>query len=253
VTSGMTPAEATAAPRALTYPQWMAAAAQEHRRLLRVLRGLDAEQWQAPTDCDGWEVRDIVAHLAGGAASTASLREQARLAWHARRLGRQGDLIDRMNEVQVEERRSLTPAALLSDLEAAAKRGLAARRRIPAPVRAIPVPFGPPLGTRPLGHLMGRIYTRDAWMHRVDLTRATGTALELTGEHDGAIIEDVVAEWAAAHGADYDLRLTGPAGGRWSRGTRAAAGRVDMDAVEFARALSGRAAGEDLLARRVPF
>jgi hypothetical protein len=100
---------------------------------------------------------------------------------------------------------------------------------------------------------MGRIYTRDAWMHRVDLARATGAELELTGEHDGALIEDLVAEWAAAHGAAFALELGGLAGGRWSRGSVGAADTIRLDAVEFARTLSGRVPGEGLLARRVPF
>jgi uncharacterized protein (TIGR03083 family) len=240
------------APQALGYSRWMVAAEEEYDRLLRLLGGLSAEQWTAPTDCDGWAVRDVVAHLAGAAASTGSLREFFRLARVARRLGREGDLVDRMNQVQVDERMSMPPAALIGDLEVNSRRGLAARRRIPGPVRAVRIPFGPPLGTRPLGYLMGRIYTRDAWMHRVDLARATGAALELTGEHDGAIVEDVVAEWATAHGRDYDVRLDGPAGGRWTKGSSSDA-VVRMDAVDFARTLSGRVAGEGLLKQPVPF
>jgi uncharacterized protein (TIGR03083 family) len=230
----------------------MVAAEEEYDRLLRLLGGLGAERWTAPTDCDGWAVRDVVAHLAGAAASTGSLRELIRLARAARRIGREGDFVDRMNQVQVDERASMPPAALIGDLEVNARRGLAARRRIPAPVQAVRIPFGPPLGTRPLGYLMGRIYTRDAWMHRVDLARATGATLELTGEHDGAIVEDVVAEWAAAHGRDFDVRLDGPAGGRWTKGTAPDA-LVRMDAVDFARTLSGRVAGEGLLEQPVPF
>jgi len=38
----------------------------------------------------------------------------------------------------------------------------------------------------PMGYLTDAILTRDAWMHRVDLTRATGHPLELTADHDGA-------------------------------------------------------------------
>ena len=261
-------------PASLGYREWMTAAAEEYERLLRLLRGLDGGQWRAPTDCAGWEVRDVVAHLAGAAAATASPRELVRQALHARRLGRHGDLVDRMNEIQIRERRALTPAELVDDLAAAAPRGLRARRRVPAPVLALPLPFGPPLGTRPLGYLMGRIYTRDAWMHRIDLARATGAPLELTAERDGAVVEDVVAEWAAVHGAGYELRLTGPAGGLWSRGTAGCggsagpagpghpagpaglghpAGALEVDAIEFARALSGRVTGEGLLSHRVPF
>jgi hypothetical protein len=99
---------------------------------------------------------------------------------------------------------------------------------------------------------MGRIYTRDAWMHRIDLARATGAPLELTAKHDGAIVEDIVAEWALAHGAAYDLTLTGVAGGTW-RSEQTPQTRLRMDAVEFARTMSGRAAGDGLLAHSVPF
>jgi uncharacterized protein (TIGR03083 family) len=231
----------------------MVAAAEEYDRLLRLLRGLDAEQWQAPTDCHGWAVRDIAAHLVGAAACTASLHEQVRQARLARRLGRVGDLVDRMNQVQVDERRSLTPAALVEELATGSARGLAARRRLPALVQAVPLPFGPPLGTRPLGYLMGRIYTRDAWMHRIDLARATGAPLELTHAHDGAIVADMLAEWSRTHAADFDVVLSGPAGGQWSRGAGGTSDAIRMDAVEFARTLSGRAPGAGLLARRVPF
>jgi uncharacterized protein (TIGR03083 family) len=242
------------APRPLAYTEWMAAAGEEYGRILGLLRDLPEECWDRATDCAGWAVRDVVAHLAGAAASTASPRELVRQAWLGRRSGRRGDLVDRMNEVQVSERRSLTPGALRDDLAAAARRGLATRGRIPAPVRAVRLPFGPPLGIRPLGYLTGRIYTRDAWMHRIDLTRATGASLELSPDHDGAIVEDVVTEWAAAHGRAYDLRLTGPAGGCWrggGGGERAAV--VEIDAVEFARTVSGREVGVGLLSWHVPF
>ena len=38
------------------------------------------------------------------------------------------------------------------------------------------------------------ILTRDTWMHRVDISRATGRDLVLTAEHDGRIVADVVDE-----------------------------------------------------------
>jgi uncharacterized protein (TIGR03083 family) len=160
-------------------------------------------------------------------------------------------LVDRVNDVQVAERRDRSPAALRAELRAASTRGVAMRRRVPAWLRSLPVPFGPPLGTRPLGYLLGRIYTRDAWMHRVDITRATGVPMVLTADHDGRLVEDVVAEWACAHGRPFDLRLSGRAGGRWTRGERAET--VELDAVEFARIVSGRSVGAGLLAHPVPF
>jgi hypothetical protein len=103
---------------------------------------------------------------------------------------------------------------------------------------------------RSVGYLMGCIYTRDAWMHRVDIARAAGAPLELTADHDGRIVADVVAEWARAHRQPYRLVLTGPAGGTFGGGDGQ---QLELDAIEFCRGVSGRAPGEGLLATPVPF
>jgi len=235
----------------MRHADWMRAAAEEYRRLLALLRDLDDVQWRVPTDCDGWDVHAMVSHLVGAAASNASLREFGRQSRLGRRARPEDDLIDGINEVQVGERADRTPAELIAELEELAPRAVRARTRIPAPLRALPVPFGPPLGTKPLGYLMDRIYTRDAWLHRVDLSRATDRHLQLTADHDGRIIADVVAEWAKLHGQPFELALTGPAGGRWRQGQGGAA--LEVDAVEFCRILSGRADGDGLLTTRVEF
>ncbi len=71
-----------------------------------------------------------------------------------------------------------------------------------------------------MGYLLDVILTRDPWMHRVDIARATGRDLVLTPEHDGRIVADVVAEWARRHGQPFTLTLTGPAGGDLRRRRR---------------------------------
>jgi hypothetical protein len=101
------------------------------------------------------------------------------------------------------------------------------------------------------GYLIDVVFTRDLWMHRVDLCRATGQPMVLTPEHDGRIIADVVADWARRHGQRFVLRLEGPAGGSFSAGRN---GReIRLDAVEFCRALSGRGSADGLLTTLVPF
>ena len=232
----------------LTHQDWMSAAMLEYRRLLEMFDGLTADDWQRPTDCDEWDVRQILAHLVGGAESTASLRE----LWRLQRLGRAyRPGVDGMNDVEVAERAETTPAQLLIELADAAERGVRARRRIPGAIRVIRAPFGPPLGVRSVGYLMDRIYTRDAWMHRIDVSMATSRPLLLTADHDGRIVDDIVREWAHDHGEQYHLTLTGPAGGEWSSG--ADAEPTTLDAILFARMMAGRVAGEGLLNRQVPF
>ena len=89
-----------------------------------------------------------------------------------------------------------------------------------------------------LGYVTDVILTRDPWMHRLDLARATGQDPVLTADHDGVIVADVVAEWARRHGQPYRLQLTGPAGGSWSSG--AGGDQIVMDAADFCRVVSGR-------------
>jgi uncharacterized protein (TIGR03083 family) len=235
----------------MAHADWMTAAEEAYRRLDSLLAELSDEDWRRPTDCSKWTVHDVVAHLAGAAESTARLPELVRQARRGRRLRDGGPLVDGINAVQVAERADATPEELRRELADAAARGVRARRRLPGALRAVRLPFGPPVGTKSLGYLMGRIYTRDAWMHRVDIARATGRPLLLTADHDGRLVDDVVVEWAESHGRPFRLMLTGPAGGAWSQGSGGE--ELKLDAVEFCRIMSGRAEGTGLLAHTVPF
>jgi hypothetical protein len=87
-------------------------------------------------------------------------------------------------------------------------------------------------------------------MHRIDIARAASIPAELTPEHDGRIVADVVAEWSRRHQQPVTLTLTGPAGGNFRAGTGGEARTVD--AVEFVRILSGRAQGAGILRHKLP-
>jgi hypothetical protein len=102
------------------------------------------------------------------------------------------------------------------------------------------------------GYLVDTIFTRDTWMHRLDLCRATGREMVLTADHDGRLVADVVAEWARRHGHRFSLILNGPAGGRWTR-DRGETEPIEMDALDFCWTLAGRGSGAGLLETPVPF
>lgn len=241
----------------LSHREWMRAADEEYVRLLALLDALEPADWKAPTDCTGWDVRSMVAHLAGAAQAMASMRETRRQLREGRALLPDADSVDGMNAVQVNDRADHAPAQLRDELRAVAPRAVRSRTRIPRPIRALPIRFGPPLGTQRLSYLSDAIYTRDAWLHRIDICRATGHDLRLTADHDGRIVDDVVHEWAALHGEPFVLRLTGDAGGSWRSSHDAGGGdeveRIELDAIEFCRILSGRGLGAGLLATRVNF
>lgn len=237
----------------LTHDEAMALAEVEYRRFLTLVRGLGADDWTKPTDCTLWDVRAMVGHNLGNIEAAASLVETARQQVKAARRAKREGLspLDAMTAVQVDERAALPVDELVERLAAAIPRAVAGRRRMPAVVRTkvrLDLSEG---RKRPLGDLIDRVYTRDVLMHRIDLHRATGAELVLTAAHDGRIVADVVAEWAANHGRPFDLTVGGVAGGRYVHGAGGAV--LELDAVDFCRILAGRAPGQGLLATPVLF
>lgn len=230
----------TTEPRSkLTHHEWMGIAAEEYRRLTALLETLTATQWEAATDCDGWTVRDIVAHLTGAAEATARIREQLRQQRLGRKRKGDGVQLDAVNELQIEERSGLSTSELLEQFTGATARGLRARGRTPAPVRALRIPFPPPVGWASLGYLTDIVYTRDAWMHRVDICRAIGTPVAFTDDHDALLIADAARAWQHVSGAQGCV-LTTPSGETLPIGSDLPAAAPTYDAIDFARALSGR-------------
>lgn len=211
----------------------------EYERLFELLDTLSDEQWQAPTVCDDWNVHQMVAHLLGAAEGNASIRTSFQQLRRGRRWAKRHGRpeIDGINAIQVNEREHLSSAELVRRLREIAPKAIRGRR-IPRPMRAIPIE-NPAGGTMSMGHLMDRVYTRDQWMHRLDIGTAIGAGPLITADHDRRIIEDVVAEWATLHPGPWTLELTGPAGGIYVSGDGGPTHR--FDAVEYALIVSGRA------------
>lgn len=233
----------------------------EYRRVTEAAEGLRPEDWTRGTDCPEWDVRQLVAHVVGMAEAASSPLVMVRQIRAARARQHDGQpLVDAQTAIQVEQRRSSGPEDLLAELRRVGPRAAKGRRRTPRFVRRRRLPEPQLVNSVPetwsMGYLNDVILTRDPWMHRLDLARATGQAPVLTAEHDGVIVADVVAEWALRHGRPYRLVLTGPAGGTWSSG--AGGEEAVMDTVDFCRLVSGRPGPDGgrssgLLATQVPF
>ena len=236
-------------------PQAMQLAATEYDRYTDQLRALSIDEWSLPTECKPWDVRAMVAHSLGMAEMSASVVETARQMRAASKRQGDGEQIDALTAVQVDKHVHREPAELVRRFAEVGPRATRGRRRTPAFARKRNMPGDQLIGGRRerwrLGFLVDVCYTRDVWMHRVDIARATGRELVLTPEHDGVLIADIAREWAERHGQPCTLTLTGPAGGSWRWGEGGSS--YSLDAVEFARILSGRAEGDGLLATPVPF
>ena len=237
----------------LGHTEAMGLAETEFARMVEQLGSLSAEDWRQPTVCELWDVRALASHVLGMAEAQASLRQ---FAHDFRAAGRRsgGKMIDAMTATQVAERASMTPGAIVSRLASVAPKAVKARRRTPALVRhVVRMTQDPPFDAERwrFGFLVDKIFTRDTWMHRLDISRATGKTMVLTAPHDGRLIDDVVAEWGHRHGQAFSLTLTGPAGGQWRVGDQGE--QLELDALDFCLTVGSRQPGAGLLATEVPF
>jgi uncharacterized protein (TIGR03083 family) len=242
----------------LTHQEAMRLQAQELDRTLTLLRSLDEQAWTTRTECPAWDIRAMYQHVLGACEAGASMRENVHQLRVARKDRKRdgGPLEAALSGLQVRERADLSGAQILERLAAIAPKTVRGRGRTPGVVRnhAKLEIDGPVFETWKLGYLIDTIYLRDLWMHRVDAAHALGRPLELSAEHDGRIVADVVAEWARRHGQPFVLELTGPAGATFTHGADTpGAEHLAIDAVEFCRTLAGRAPATGLLTTVVPF
>lgn len=231
-------------------------AKEAYARFARALTEVEDGQWGDPTDCSEWTVRDLAGHMLGAMRSAASFREFVRQQIEvARRVRRDGiQAVDHMTALQIELTADLDPDELVAETAALVDEAARGRRRIPGPLRrwaSFPVVMGDISERWTLGYLVDVILTRDTFMHRIDLARATGAELGVDHDHEGRVVADVVAEWARRHGRPFTLHLSGPAGGTFQ--ANGGDDPIREDALQFCRIVSGRARGEGLLSSPVPF
>lgn len=230
-------------------------AATEYVRQADQLRSLDDDDWTKPTVCELWDVRAMAGHNLGMMSDFSSFKRLMGRMFAARKATKASGvkMIDAMTAGQVADTAELSNDELVSRVDEMGPR--AARWRSKAPWLFRKMPMKEQVGGKPetwrMGYLLHVILTRDPWMHRADIAVATGRHLVLTPEHDGRIVADVVAEWARRHGQPFSLTLGGPAGGDFVAGEGGE--RIEIDAVEFCRVLSGRGSRSGLLAQEVPF
>ncbi|MBA2624847.1 MAG: maleylpyruvate isomerase N-terminal domain-containing protein, partial [Acidimicrobiia bacterium] len=88
-------------------------AATENERVLGLLRSLDDGEWARPTDCPGWDVRALSAHVLGGMEGFTSARQLVHTMRAGRKAAGDGPMIDGITAAQVQERAGLSRAEVL--------------------------------------------------------------------------------------------------------------------------------------------
>ena len=225
----------------------------EFEKFAALAASLSPEERTTETDCVGWDVRKMVLHVLGSADAQASPLVFLHQLRRGLPLNKQIDShhwVDGLNELQIRERANLADAEVIAQLQAIGAKAIKGRFGTPLPLRYTPVPFGPPIGWKPVNYLLEVGFTRDVWAHRIDIHAVIGRPMELDPAHDGRLVADIVGEWAELHGQPFALHLTGTAGGTFSQGDGGE--HVEMDALDFIRTLCGRLPGAGVIRHPLP-
>ncbi len=204
-----------------------------------VLDDLDEETWSLASGCEGWTIKDLVAHLASDFDAVLNPGS-----------GPPAEGDEPFTEPAVRASRGSSVAEVRARYESLAAAGCDALAGLQEPPMAdVEVPIAT-LGTYPL-HLVANALAFDHWCHlRVDLARPRGPLDIDVPANDDAVAATV--EWLLAGLPQMNasrlnpavtrpvvLELTGPGGGTWSLvpadgGFTVQAGAVD-DAVAVVR------------------
>lgn len=167
-------------------------------------RDIPEDQWELPTDLDGWSVKDNVAHTAHLEAVLAGAPEESIAVEGAAHVT---GLTGLYTEQGVVARRGRDMAALADEIEQAAATRYAALRADPPTDGA----SKPPKTPGDVGWSTERLLSNrplDVWMHEQDIRRAIGRP----GGFDSAAARHTIAVFGVALPLVVGKRVAPPAG-----------------------------------------
>lgn len=204
---------------------------------------LTPEQWEMDTECTGWTVRHMAAHLLGAQEDALAIRTVLWRRMKGRRRYPHLALLDAANQVQVDDHADLSVLQLCRAYRDNIPRVAHRVGAFPRALAGIAVDKTMAPGNAPLrlGFLFNVIYLRDAWMHGMDLARATGQPRAATAA-DALVLAQIMRDAATAWGAGpaVELVLTGELSGTWQLGDGGSQAQLRSNGTELCRSLSGR-------------
>lgn len=187
---------------------------QQHRSVRALCDELDADDWQRPTDCEGWSVQDQVSHLAGLEGLLLGKEQPDHPAPDAPHIHND---VGRLNEAQVDYRRSWPPEQVVAELDENTTARLDQLRGLTDEQWAEPTHtiMGPDTHERAL-----RLRIFDWFAHEQDIRRATGRPGNLDGPVAAKATEILfealgfvlVKKAGATDGTTLVVEVTGPNG-----------------------------------------
>ncbi len=226
-----------------------AAAADAYVSVMTALAGsfdaLTPAQWDLDTECTGWTVRHLAAHLLGAQEDALAMPTVLWRRVRGRRRYPHLSLLDAANQVQVDDHAGQSAAELCREYRDNIPHVARRVATFPRVLAGLAVDKTMTPGNAPLrlGCLFNVIYLRDAWMHGFDLAGATGQPRAATTADAlvlGQIMRDTATAWG--DGPAVELVLAGELSGTWQLGERDPQAQLRADGIELCRSLSGRVA-----------
>ena len=194
------------------------------RELQSLLKSLSADDWQMPTVCLPWSVKDVAAHLLGGSlgrlwrhADAASSPLKPKLAYHELVA-----LIDQENERWVRAARRISPEILIDLLDLTDRRLYLHFKSLDEdrPARAEVAWAGQSIS--PNWFDIAREYT-EKWLHQQHIRQAVGQPLLIGRKWLFPVLDTFIRAFphtyravGAEDGTAISVHIAGEAGGDWS-------------------------------------
>lgn len=194
----------------------------DRRALLELVAGLEPQDWERPTICAPWRVRDLVAHLVGDDLGRLSRSRDGNGGGDAPQPGESFPaFIARLNHRWVTACSGMSPTVLVDLLTASGEQVLDFWDQLDLTELGEPVSWAGP-GAAPRWLDCARDFT-EYWTHQRQLREATGRAFRRDTAADYVTLDTflrampyTLRDVHAPEGATVTVDVLGPAGGRWS-------------------------------------
>lgn len=190
--------------------------------LLALLAGLSAEEWERPTACAGWSVRDVALHLLGVEVGNLS-RKRDRFSPPVQPTHHPSDLVAQisdLNQTWVRATRRVSPRLICDLLRLAGTQACEYFQSLDPHAPGVPVSWVGP-EPAPLWLDLAREYT-ERWHHQQHIRDAVGKPGFKEPRFFAPVLDAFVRalphtyrEVSAADGTAVALTIAGPSGGQW--------------------------------------
>ncbi len=187
----------------------------DRRAILALLHDLSDDEWAAPSNCEGWAVRDVVSHMGAACHGTFT-------PWVLKLIA--GKDIEAANDKDAQKRKSWEPAKLLKEYENWGNRCVPVMKLMQAPgMRSLPLRVAE-VGSYPARQLTSA-FVFDHGLHaRHDIAAALGRTVPPQNANElGTSIEWMMAGLSPMSGdrldwvsAPIEFTLVGDGGGTWT-------------------------------------